>query len=297
VVAAAVMGINTHNEQVASLQLDLDKERLRAQFMERAAGVHGLTATDRRAEELASLVKWYRSEIASVCNKAPGKCDPDIAVKEAEAHATESKKGDLELRKEFAAETKALYDTIVKGAYHPMATALLEGVRIDLLSLKRAQVEGKSRLRLDVAIWNAPQEVEERGDPTKAQTLKKQLNFGFKGLSYDCFDDEETKLGGAMGGGPNFVIEAPERWYTDFPPQGALAVWYLDPIPEKSATLDLRLSGDLRSASNVSIPVSQQWTLIVDPSWPVHAGETFDGKVQEMPEEEMKRGGAKGGKK
>lgn len=298
VVAGAVVGINGHNAQVAKLEYELGRERLRTQYIERASGVHGQANSDRRGEELASLTKWYNAEIQSLSNLFPGQHDPDASIKEAEAQSAApsngKKAGDLELRKEFATETKGLYDTILKSRYKPVATAVLEGVRFDILSIRRAQDEGHSRLRIDAVLWGAPtQLVEREQQANKTSSVKKQLNFGFKGLDFKFFDAKETLLGGGSTGAPRVVIEAPERWFGDFPPQAVLAVWYIDPLPETAEQMSLAFAGEIKSPSAGPLPVSNEWELKVDSAWRVQAGEKFEGEQRLMPEEDLKRSSAK----
>src|SRR5580704_16564458 len=84
-VALAWYAVDSHNEQVNDLRLQLGKDRKRLEFEERAAGIHGQSNTERRVEELTSATKWYDSELQALCNHFPGKCDPDATIHEAEA--------------------------------------------------------------------------------------------------------------------------------------------------------------------------------------------------------------------
>ncbi len=294
IVGAAVVGVNYHNEQMNRLQYEAGRNKLRAEFVERMGVINSASNLDRHREEQALLIKWYDAQIADLANQFPGFHDNDGPMKEMQAAvaAGKLKTEDLASRKEWYDEAKNLYDTLEKGHYEPMLTTVQEGVRIDLLSLKRATYEGKSWLRMDVAAWGAPRHevvtTLKQGQETHA---KMQLDFGFHAVDFEFVDEKQKLIGGFSAHAPTLTIDYPERWIPDFPPQVALMIWYLDPFPENTASIDLKLAGEVRSPTNPAFPFTQDWKLKPQADWLLRPGEKFEGEERVMPKEELDRSG------
>lgn len=319
IVAIAIVAVNSHNETVDGLEYENARTKLRAAFAERTAWVHAVPEEDRYRDELNAATKWYASEVAAIYNRFPGKKAPEAAIEEMEKQAEEGtlKGADLALRKEFFEETKRFNDMMKNGTYNPFTTQVQSGIRLDLVSLQRVQHEGKSRLRLDVAVWGAPrrEEITKSADG-KSGTAHIRLDFALKGLSLEFIDESQkadpnakkpaTKvamapgrtpteppagllLGGGETGAPELLVEYPERWNTDVPPQFAIGHWWLDPMPRETTKVVLVISGEARSPVVGTYPVTYEWTLSPKSDWKLRDGETFDGEERIMAEEELKR--------
>lgn len=291
-VAGVIGAVGAHNDEVARLQLEADRQRLRAEFVERSGAINAASDLDRHREELATLVKWYDSGLATIYNQFPGLHDPDAPMKELQAQvaAGKLKAEDLATRKEFYDETKSLYDSIEKGHYEALATTVLEGIRIDILGIKRATYEGKSRLRMDVVLWGAPRrQVATKIEQGRDARTKPELDFAFHGLDMEFIDEDETLLGGGNAGGPSMLIDYPEHWIPDFPPQVALAIWYFDPFPAGTKTLDLKMNAEVKSPTASAFPITNEWKLVAQPDWLIRPGEKFEGEERTMTKEELDR--------
>jgi hypothetical protein len=287
-VGAAIIGVNSYNQQVARLSLEMGRQKLRAEYDERAGAINNGSNADRHREELSSLVKWYDVELSGLYNEFPGIHDPDGPMKEMQ----KLKPDELATKKEWYDEAKTLYDSIEKGKYAPLMTAVQEGVRIDLLSLKRATYEGKNRLRMDVVIWGAPRrEVATKIEAGKEARAKQELDFGFRGLTFEFVDDKEKLLGGGNTGAPTMTVDYPERWIPDFPPQVAMAIWYVDPFPAETKNIDLKMAAEIKSPTMGSQSIEQEWKLVAQPDWLIRPGETFEGEERVMAPDELDRSG------
>jgi hypothetical protein len=294
IVAAAVVGVNYHNEQMNRLQLEAGRAKLRAEFVERVGVVNAASQADRHHEELSKLVKWYDAQLADLNNTFPGFHDPDAALNEmkAEVAAGRLKSEEMATKKEWYDETKNLYDAIEHGKYEAMVTGVQEGMRVDLLSLKRATYEGKSRLRMDVVVWGAPRrEVVTQIRGGQEAHAKMQLDMGFRSVDFEFIDEKEKLVGGGSTGAPTMTVEYPERWIPDFPPEASLMIWYLDPFPAETKTVDLKLGGEVRSQWNAPAPFTQEWKLVAQPDWLIRPGEKFEGEERVMSKEELDRSG------
>lgn len=296
VVGGAIFALDAHNDQVSRLDLEAQRYRLRAAYVERTSFAYSLPSTDRYRDEFSSASKWYEAELADLYNHHPGKHDPDAALHELEE---QQKSGKLKAeafasRKEFYDLAKGFYTLVQTGKYNPLYSAPMYGVRVDLLSIRRETYEGKSRLRVDAAVWGAPRrESITRSDNGKSATSKMMLDFAFKKLSLEFVDDKHKLVGGGDTGAPTFLVDHPERWVPDFPPQAALAVWYIDPMPREAASATFRLEAEIRSPSGGPIPMTISTTVMPQEDWKLRDGEKFEGEERVMPVEEMERGAGK----
>lgn len=290
VLAALVYGIGAHTDAVKTLEFDLAKERLRAAFTERAAYTRSLSDTERWANELVSVSRWYESEWTDLLNRHPERrAEADVlATMEAQVAAGQMPKQELENRREWYDATKSIHSLITSGRYTPIASAISNGVRLDIVGLSRATYAGRERMRLDVALWGAPRRELVQKNDTGA-TLKRQLDFAFTKLGLEFIDEKSKLIGGGDTGAPTLVVDYPERWIPQFPPMAVLGTYWIDAFPENAATVDIRIAGDIRSPTAAPIPVSFEWKLPVRASWKVGAGETFEGEERLLPAGEIDR--------
>jgi hypothetical protein len=278
--AGGVYALNTHNAQVSKLDFELQRSRLRASYMERASFAYSLSDGGRWRDELAATTRWYEAELADLANRHPGQASPVTA---------DGRDG----KDEAAEAVGAVYERLQSARYAPIATTTSEGVRIDLLSMRRALVDGKSRLRLDAVVWGAPRRTTVTKADGKGAAAKLSLDFALQKISLEFVDAHKKLLGGGDGGPPSLLVGNPERFAPAFPPQAAVAVWYLDPMPAEAASAELVIGGEIRSSGGVPVPVTAKHTLAVEGEWRVRDGEKFEGEERAMPAEELDRGAGK----
>ena len=145
---------------------------------------------------------------------------------------------------------------------------------------------------MDVVLWGAPRrEVTTAIKQGVGTHTKMELDFGLKGLDLEFVDAKEKLIGGGNTGSPTMVVDYPERWVPDFPPQVALAIWYMDPFPADTKTIDLKMSGEVKSPTSPAFAINQEWKIVAQPDWLIRPGEKFDGEERVMSKEEMDRSG------
>jgi hypothetical protein len=292
VCGAAVYAMGEHNAVVNKLEFENARERLRSAFTDRAGYVRSLASEDRYRDELAAVTKWYAAEVSAVYNRFPGTKDPDRTLNEIEKAVDEGrmKPAEAELRKEFFDETKQAFDLIASGKYNPLATSSQNGVRFDLVSMRRDMHEGQSRLRVDFTLWGAPRrETVQKSPDGKQGTVKTTLDFGLRSLGLEFVDAKSKLLGGGNAGPPTILVEVPERWIQDFPPQFAVGTWWIDPFPREAESVLLKIDGELRPPGAPAIPVGYEWKLANREAWMLREGEAFEGEERTMPEEDLQR--------
>lgn len=291
VIAGAFFAFEAHTKQVADLELQLGREKLRAEYVERAGWVRSISAVDRYRDELAALNKWYDASLSELYNRFPGTLVADKSMKEIEAQAAagQLKGNDLALRKEVVNHTKEFHDLLASGRYNPMVTTTLSGVRVDVMDFRKVVYEGKPKLRIDAVVWGAPRRSWVQKTDGKATSTKSELDFDFTGLALEFIDGNKKLLGGAETGGPILPVDMPERWFETFPPQAAIATWWIEPFPFEAATVKVNLAGEIRSPSNGPFPISQDWVFKNKPEWSLAEGQKFEGEERVMAEEEIDR--------
>lgn len=287
--------VNVHNDKVAGLELDRGHEKLRASFVERAGYVRSLASDDRYRDEFIALLKWYDAQLAELHNLYPGRFDNESAIKELDAQVAsgKAKPGDIALKKEFYEHTKGFYTLLETGRYNPVATQVATGLRVDLVQLKREVYEGKPKLRVDLAIWGAPRRELAQKQEGKAANVKMTLDFAVKSLSLEFIDAKQKLVGGGDTGAPVLTIDYPERWVPGFPPQATFGTWWIDPLPQETEKLSLKIDAEIRSPTSGGLPLQFNWDLAARPEWKLGAGETFEGETRLMPEEDLDRSGQK----
>lgn len=287
VLGGALYGFSAHNAQVSRLDLEGRRAHLRSAYVERMSYAYSLPDNDRYRDELASATRWYEAELKDLYNQHPE------AAKAAEADAAAKPAASAEkaaLGKEYADVTKGFHDLLKSGKYAPVYSVPTMGVRLDLLGMRRETYEGKSRIRIDAVLWGAPRrETVTKQEGGKSATAKVNLDFAFKRLGFEFVDAKQKLLGGGETGAPTFLVDYPERFIPDFPPQAALAVWYVDPFPAGAVTLNLKIDGELRSPAGAPIPVALGMGFPARDELKVQAGEKFEGEERLMPEEELDR--------
>lgn len=291
IVGGGLFGLHVHNETVDRLELDLGKERLRASWHERAGHVRGIEDPERYRDEFRAAARWYASEITALYNRFPGKRDRDQALTDMEAQvaAGKMKPQELQRRKEWFDETRAVLEIIEGGRYRPVVSGIANGVRVDLLGITRVRHEGESQLRLDFVAWGVPRRVEAKKNSDKTTVVRTDVDFGLDSIDFEFIDDQQKLIGGLNGGRPQFFIDHPERWMADFPPHAWIGTYWIDPMPENTHTVSLRIGGQVRSTVGAALPIAFDWELPAKSDWRVREGESFDGDERLLPGEDIDR--------
>lgn len=286
-VAAVFFALDAHDKQVTDLEYELQLSGLRNQYVERAGWVRSIEANERWRDEFISLNRWYESQWTALHNRFPGRGTADGVLAAIDAETAAGSK-DGALKKEFFEHTKGFQKTLASGHYLPIAHQISSGVRLDLLDMKKVVHEGRNALRVDLVAWGAPRQTIESRSQGQA-TKKMALDFALKSFSVEFIDEKDKLIGGGDTGGPEILVDYPERWIPAFPPQAALATWWVEPMPRETKTVLLTIDGEIRSGASGSMPVSMEWRLPASEGWKLGEGQAFEGDERVMPEEAMDR--------
>lgn len=285
-VLAAVLLVSAFRERAEASEAQKERARLKRDFTERAQLAKALPA-DRIPEwqaDVVALSRWYFDELQAIRNRHPGEPARPTGVEAAEAE----KKGKLdgaqrEQLVDFQRYAEARLAVLRDGAYAPVASALAEGLRLDLLAVEAGASPdgGGPGLRVDFALWGVPRYVErERAkDRTVARSV---LPISFKRIAFR-FHDPAGKLWGEMTGSgePYQKLADPERFVDDFPPGVLFGTWWVELFPREAARVEVELQADARSPSGAVRPATFQLALPVPEAWKLPPGAVFQAEVRE----------------
>lgn len=288
-VAGAYFALDAHDKQVTELAYDLELASLRGQYVERAGWVRSIESTERWRDEFVSLNRWYDAQWTALHNRFPGRSTSEAVLAGIEAESLAgAKPQETALKKEFFEHTLAFHKLLSGGRYVPIDHHVSNGVRIDLLDMKKETHDGQRALRVDLVIWGAPRETIE--SKVQGETMKKVvLDFALNALSLEFIDEKDKLIGGGDTRGPEILIDYPERWVPSFLPQAAIATWWIEPMPQATKTVLLKIDGAIRSGAVGAMPVNMEWRLPARDGWKLGEGQAFEGDERVMPEEAMDR--------
>jgi hypothetical protein len=233
---------------------------------------------------VVALSRWYFDELQAIRNRHPDEPARPTGVEAAEAE----KKGKLdgaqrEQLVDFQRYAEARLATLRDGAYAPVASALAEGLRLDLLAVEpgAAPDGGGPGLRVDFALWGVPRYVERERAKDRI-VARSVLPVSFKRIAFR-FHDPAGKLWGEMTGSgePYQKLADPERFVDDFPPGVLFGTWWVELFPREAAKVELELQADARSPSGAVRPATFQLALPVPEAWKLPPGAVFQAEVRE----------------
>jgi len=270
VLVLGLYAFGTYNRKVQRDALAYERLQARAGFVERLGFAFALEQDERWLRELARVLGWFGAELRAAGDRHPEA--QEVLRREARLQ-TESASSQW---REFRDITENFAGRLRGGSYQPIASEPVRGMRFDLLSLRRDGYEGRSQLRIDLVVWGAPRrEQVERDAQGRAESVQVTSELTLSALKLSLRDAQGAELGGLEGGGPVYWVAHPERFVPDFPPQAALAVWYVDPLPAEAASVVWSLEGGLQTLPGPALPVRFETTLAVQPDWRVRLGESY----------------------
>jgi hypothetical protein len=202
--------------------------------------------------------------------------------------AEEEKKGKLKKEEreaiaDFQAYAEGRLALLRDAKYAPAASALGEGLRLDLVAVEPGPAPGAGGpgLRIDFALWGAPRylERERAGDKNVTRTA---VPVVFKRIAFQFVDAQGKPYGEMSGGGePYQKLNDPERFVDDFPSGVLFGTWWVELFPREAASANLEIAADLRAPSGASRPVTFSFKLPVPERWKLPPGATFQAEVRE----------------
>jgi hypothetical protein len=264
----------------------LERARLKREFVERSAAARSMAVQPPEAwrVESAALLRGYLEASAALRNRFPREPPRPSAA----SAAGEEKKGKLADKDRAAvAEFQQYADGRVallrSGRYAPVASAVAEGLRLDLLAVEAGPNPdgGGPGLRVDFALWGVPRTLEREGTGEKA-TSRTLLGVTLRQLAIRLLDAKGQLFGGMQGGGePAIKLADPDRFSDDLPPSILFGTWWLELLPRPPASLELELTAAVRGASGKDRPAVFTVALPIDEAWRLPAGVEFKAETRE----------------
>ncbi len=284
-VLAAILLFTTTRSQSETSDARLSRARLKRDFTERAQAVRSIPP-DRLPEwqaEVAALSRWYFDELAAIRNRHPGEPARPTGVQAAEDEKKgKLKKEEREALADFQAYAEGRLALLREARYAPVASALAEGLRLDLVAVEPGPAPGAGPgLRVDFALWGAPRYVERERSGDKNVT-RNVVPVAFKRIAFNFLDASGKAYGEMTGGGePYQKLNDPERFVDDFPPGVLFGTWWVELFPREAASVVLEVSADLRAPSGAVRPATFQVKLPVPERWKLPPGTAYQAEIRE----------------
>jgi hypothetical protein len=283
-VLAGILLLTSSRSASDTAEARLERARLKRDFTERAQAAKAIPP-DRLPEwqaEIAALGRWYFDELAAIRNRHPAEPARPTALEAAEAERKgKLKSEEREAIQDFQAYAESRLRLLREGRYAPVASAVAEGLRLDLLAVEPGPAPGAGPgLRVDFALWGAPRYLERdrSGDRTVARTV---VPVAFKRLAVRFLDPAGKVYGEMSGAGePYQKLADPERFADDFPPGALFGTWWVELFPREAAIAELELAVDLRAPSGALRPATFQARLPVPEQWKLPPGAVFQAEVR-----------------
>jgi len=283
----AILLLNAWRARGDAFEARLERARVKREFAERSALARALPAQpldDWRAES-ASLLRWYVEGVSAVRNRHPGEPPRPTALEVAEAEKKVAEK-DRATLKDFQKYADERWELLRGARYAPIASAVADGLRLDLLSVQPGPSPegGGAGLRVDFALWGAPKLLEREAAGEKS-TTRTVVPVALKQLSIKLLDDRGKLYGGMAGGGePHQKLADGERFVEDFPPSILFGTYWLELLPREPATLEFELAVSIRGAGGRERPALLSLSLPIEEAWRLPPGVDFKGEVRLAPE-------------
>jgi len=280
----AVYLMNAFRARGAAAEARLERARLKREFSERSAMARTLPALppDAWREESGSLLRGYLEAMSALRNRFPAEPPRPGALEAAEG---EKKKLDDKTKATLAEFQKYADDrfALLKGGrYAPVASALAEGLRLDVIAIQSGPNPdgGGPGLRVDFALWGAPRVLEREGSGERTTTKTMSL-VALKALTFRFLDEKGGQWGEMSGGGEPYIkLVDGERFVEDFPPSVLFGTWWVDLLPRQPVTMQLALEASLRGAGGRDRPALFEIALPIEEGWRLPPGAEYKAEVR-----------------
>jgi hypothetical protein len=286
VLLAALFFLDAWRARTESFEARLERARLKREFVEKSAVARAMAVQPPEPwqAESAALLRQYLEATAGLRNRFPREPLRLGAV----AAATDEKKGKLPDKDratitEFQQYADGRVALVKSGRYAPLASAVSEGLRLDILSAQSGPNPDGSGpgLRVDFALWGVPRSLEREGSGEKT-TSRTVLGVTLRQLAIRLLDAKGQLFGGMQGGGePAIKLADPDRFTDDLPPSVLFGTWWLELLPRPPTSLELELTAAVRGAAGHDRPAVFTVALPIDEAWRLPAGMEFKAEVRE----------------
>jgi hypothetical protein len=249
-----------------------------------------------QAFDRAQVVRKNTESMDAIRKKYPSYLKPDAFIAEMEAKADEGKKDKAktaEYRVRYDYAKQLFTDYLKAGTYKTVLSGASNGVRFEVVSIKKAIEAGQEGLRWDVFIWGAPNK-----DQLQLQNIEITNVIHFADMETSGKRKGQPKrtatkvnLSPAM---PYVLLDKPWEWIPEWP-AGVMGGYYVG-VPMFDSRTDratLILTGQLRTAGGTTIPLTMTWKNVKIPGeWKGSAGGKWDDPaIEPLNDEDMKEQG------
>ncbi len=285
-ILAAVLALGALRERREAYDALSERSRLKRDFAERAGLARGMPP-ERAAEwrdEVVALSRWYFDELGAIRNRhprEPARPAPQDAAAERKGKAPSDQ--DRAVAKEFRAYADARLALLREGRYAPVASAVDQGLRLDVVEIAPGTPPegGAPGLRIDFALWGAPRYLEREREKERT-TTRSVVPVAFRRIAFTFLDANGKPYGEMNGPGePYLKLADPERWSDDFPPGVLFGTWWVDLFPREAAKVEIAVEVAARGASGAERPIALKVSAPVPDAWKIPPGATYQAEVRE----------------
>ncbi|MCA1828494.1 MAG: hypothetical protein ABR567_04600 [Myxococcales bacterium] len=257
VAGLALLAARAWTDQADSADRKLLLEHARHQFSQRAAVARAAPDRDRYRDDLRALLRSWFADVTDIGNRFPmlrGQPAPFAPP------PPRVRGGDVRDWQELAESQVGAWR---EGKLEMLDSAAAQGMRLDLLRV--SSVAG--HLAVDVAVWGAPEEMQQDEVETGKPGLRVGVPLVFKGLSLRFFDAKGAVIARLDGAGePALRLDMPTRLVPDAPPGLTLARYELPLFPPDAAEVEWTLATQVRAPSDESRLAQAVWKTKSHPS-------------------------------
>jgi hypothetical protein len=285
--------------QQQSLAEEFEFQQLLANIHRETARQTALVARspeDKFNYDRQQLVRRHVEAVDGLRKRFPEKLRPDAFIEDMEAKAREGAK-DKAKTAEYRARydyVKEMWETYMKsGSFKPLFSGESNGVRFEVVNIKKSNEGGSEGLRWDVFLYGAPPK-----DQLQLTNLHVENWVEFPEMETAGKRKGQPKRAMYKGDYAPFLpyvfVDKPWEWFPEWP-TGVMVGYYVGlPLWDSRTTVsNLALDGALRTFGGTILPLKMEWKRkAIDAAWKgVAGGKADDPALQPLSDEDLKEQG------
>lgn len=291
-------GLSSWRTKEAEFKHQLDLERIRKEYLERAPVALRMKDAAKYQFEQAAIFKWYFNELTEHYNRYPAFKNYERFIDDLDERkrAKKVKEADYAQYEERYKLTRALWELARTGRYDPVYTATDSGLRFDVYEVQTLAGTAEPTLRLSYVLWGAQRKwTEDTSSGGRVRRLN--VSASFHELVFNGLDADGKPIREMRASGDPFKIDHPERFIEEFPPGVVFGYYDLPKIPAEVVSAELSFEISTRSVlSGEELLAKFVWKQQPVPAeWKLPAGAGWEG-AQEQVREDPEAAPAKDGR-